>query len=211
MTKKGHLTVAWEMLSSVVVLRAKAKENKFHKLLSSLHGVEVELARIIAGTDAEEQKVAAGETEHLAESDRGSRTVVRLSRGSKRAAFGEMAIARKRAPSSPDDQQVHTHSRKYLANARLLRTRGESAALGRMAVSFDLESGDEDGDALWEEQTELSLTLANLKASTFEGLVDKAHVLADLVEEGTEEPVQLLAQSIARDIIAMRDSHQLAS
>jgi hypothetical protein len=211
MTRKGQLTVAWEMLSSVVVLRAKAKENKLYKLLSTLHGVEVELARIIAGADAENQKVAADETARMSENGSASRTVVRLPRAPRGPALTDSPALKKRAASA-DDQQVHAQSRKYLANARLLRARGENALLGRAPASgLDFDPGDEDGDALWEEQTELSLSLANLKVSTFDGLVDKAHVLADLVEEDTEDPVQLLAQSIARDIIAMRDSSQLAS
>ena len=58
-------------------------------------------------------------------------------------------------------------------------------------------------DALLAEQHDLSFTIAGLKATTFEGLVDKATVLDDLVEENTDDPVQMLARSLARDVMAM--------
>ncbi len=36
-----------------------------------------------------------------------------------------------------------------------------------------------------------------------EGLADKAAVLDDLIEENTDDPVQILARSLAQDVIAM--------
>jgi hypothetical protein len=217
MTNSGHLTVAWEMLSSVVMLRAKAREQKYLRLLSSLHNVEVELARIIAGSDAEPRSQVhaereAFEAEHTVEVA-GTRTAVKMSRTTKRPALVHSAPAKARSPRGREDQQLQTQARKYLANARQLREvmiRGEVAASRASFSEFEADA-EQDSDLLLSEQQELALAIAGLKASSFEGLTDKAQVLDDLVEEGTDDPVQLLARSLAQDIIQMKDASQLAS
>lgn len=211
MTTSGQLTVAWEMLSSVVMLRAKAKEQKFPKLLSSLHGVEVELARIISGseTDAGTKAVARLEGEEFELAAEEARPRTRLGHAGRKSAPARAPDDRGRPARQRQDQQLQTYTRKYLALARQIReviTRGEIAACGAgMHDPFDGESAEEQSDSLLAEQHQLSLGIARLRASTFDGLVDKAKVLDDLAEEGSDDPVQLLARSLARDIVAMRE------
>ena len=213
MANNGQLTVAWEMLSSVVMLRAKAREQKFPKLLSSLHGVEVELARIIAGSDANSDK--SGPLS-LIEDDQestwetaGSTTTQTKAAQAKKPATDDPTAGKGRARQR-EDRQLKNNTRKYLALARQLRdmvSRGEVAAFGLgRPDAFDGDGSDAHSDDLMGEQHELSQTIARLRASTAEGLVDKAKVLDDLVEEGTDDPVLTLARSLARDVIAMNES-----
>lgn len=216
MAENGQTAVAWEMLSSVVVLRAKARENKLPKLLSSLHGVEVELARIIADSD-----VANGQVVAVNGSARASRLpVTTTSAGHRFEGFAEdqglalepQAAFKTRASrrtGGRGDQQLRTQARKYLAIARQLSElvhHGEEVATGEHygeMLDQDLEAT---SDSLLAEQHDLTFTIASLKASTFEGLVDKASVLDDLIEENSDDPVQILARSLASDIIAMGKS-----
>ncbi len=67
----------------------------------------------------------------------------------------------------------------------------------------DLESL---SDPMLAEQHDLSISISRLRAATFEGLMDKAAVLDDLAEEGSDDPVQVLARSLARDVVAMGQS-----
>ncbi|MCL4765962.1 MAG: hypothetical protein KJZ80_07015 [Hyphomicrobiaceae bacterium] len=213
MADTGQTAVAWEMLSSVVVLRAKARESKLPKLLSSLHGVEVELARIIAGSETGNGQIAANG------SSRGSRSpALPALNGQHLDALAEiqglelesdMALkarpARRNGPAR-GDQQLRAHAKKYLALSRQLSelvNHGEAVASGALDGDPLGEDWDARSDPMLAEQHDLSSTIARLKASTFEGLVDKAAVLDDLVEENSDDPVQTLARSLARDVIAM--------
>lgn len=210
MAENGQTAAAWEMLSSVVVMRAKARENKLPKLLSSLHGVEIELARIIAGADApngNSSGVGAASTavnaaaigrqiETLSDArelDVGAQTVVKSRSG-------------RRSGGSRADQMLRAHARKYLSIAQQLKdlvARGEAAATGDDFGDSPESDWEASSDALLAEQQDLSFTLAGLTATTLEGLADKASVLDDLIEENTDDPVQMLARSLARDVIAM--------
>jgi hypothetical protein len=209
--------VAWEMLSSVVVLRAKAREHKLPKLLSSLHGVEVELARIIAGSDSN----AAGEKEF------GGRGLAPLAvpavarsevlndahRGDCESAIIARTRSGKRGAAQQADQKLRGYAKRYLAIAQQLNDlvkRGEAVATGTFGGSAMLEEWDAASDPLLAEQHDLSLTISRLRATTFEGLVDKAAVLDNLAEEGSDDPVQALARSLARDIMAMGHSRKAA-
>lgn len=220
MAENGQTAAAWEMLSSIVVMRAKARENKLPKLLSSLHGVEIELARIIAGADASSgnggpvvssavtsaavNAAAAGRhiepISEAGELDLGAQTTVRTRSG-------------RRSGGSRSDQQLRAHAKKYLSIAQQLKdlvARGEAVARGG---DFDgpLETDWEaSSDALLAEQHDLSFTIASLTATTFEGLTDKATVLDDLIEENTDDPVQTLARSLTRDVIAMGQNRRCA-
>lgn len=215
MAENGQTAVAWEMLSSVVAMRAKARENKLPKLLSSLHGVEIELARIIAGqTSSNEQECHAnikarsraaalttGANDDLngfsdcADLELDSELIVR-SRPSRRGGGG----------GSRTDQQLRNYAKRYLAISQQLKdlvARGEAVAF---EDPFSVELGNDvetTSDALLSEQHDLSFTIAELQATTMEGLADKAAVLEDLIEENTDDPVQILARSLAQDIIAM--------
>ena len=211
MAENTQTAVAWEMLSSVVVLRAKARENKLPKLLSSLHGVEVELARIIAGTDASASRpgdagmsarnglapVAALAVDGVADIEG-----IELAP----AVISRPRAGRRSQVTAPNDSRLRSYCKRYRALARQLRDlvrRGESAATGGFgedSYGDDLESM---SDPLLSEQHEISLSISRLKATTFEGLVDKASVLDDLAEENSDDPVQVLARSLSRDLMAM--------
>ncbi len=213
MTENSQTAIAWEMLSSVVVLRAKARENKLPKLLSSLHGVEVELARIIAGSDAQPGDASSG-----AHNKRSHGTTLTASRfdaltGSDGAQL-ETALAPRvrqgRRPATPQaDTKLRAYCKRYRALARQLKDlvrRGEAVASGSLdggMYSDDIESM---SDPLLSEQHDLSITIARVKATTFEGLSDKAAVLDDLVEEASDDPVQLLARSLSRDVMAIEQN-----
>lgn len=219
MTENGQTAVAWEMLSSVVVMRAKARENKLPKLLSSLHGVEVELARIIADSDGNNahSKGISGNA-HAVRSAAASAVA-----GSNLEGFAEIdgfeleppvtfkARSPRHTSGGRGDQQLRAHARKYLNIARQLKdlvSHGEAIALGEdfgETGDFDPEAA---SDSLLAEQHELTFTISSLKASTIEGLADKAAVLDDLIEENTDDPVQTLARSLARDIMAMGQSRK---
>ena len=220
MAENGQTAVAWEMLSSVVVLRAKARENKLPKLLSSLHGVEVELARIIADSDTANTK--AGEANGTA---RLSRTPAVTAVGGRNIdSFGEIdgldiepgiavktRSAKRGGGGSRGDQHLRAQAKKYLTISRQLGelvSHGEAIATGsgfEDVSAFDDEAA---SDALLAEQQELTYTISTLRASTFEGLVDKATVLDDLIEENTDDPVQVLARSLARDVVTMGQSRK---
>lgn len=216
MAENGQTTVAWEMLSNVVVMRAKAKENKLPKLLSSLHGVEVELARIIADSDGKSSQ--SGEFNANARSAR----LATVTAGAGRAidalpeiddlGMGSVEIFRSRTTrrtGGRGDQQLRSHTKKYLAIAQQLSefvNHGEAVASGQNfgeMMDYDLEAT---SDSLLAEQHDLTFAISSLKASTFEGLVDKAAVLDDLIEENSDDPVQTLARSLARDVMAMGQS-----
>ena len=219
MTENGQTAVAWEMLSSVVAMRAKARESKLPKLLSSLHGVEIELARIIAGTNSENTQ------ENEAKNNARSRTAVLSAATGQLNGFGDYSdldldpepIVRSRSSrrggGSGADKQLKNYARRYLAISEQLKdlvARGESVAF---EDPFALEAGDDweaNSDALLSEQHDLSFTIANLQATTMEGLTDKAAVLDDLIEENTDDPVQILARSLAQDIIAMGQRKKLS-
>ncbi|MGE8942285.1 hypothetical protein ACO2I3_10270 [Leptospira interrogans] len=213
MTENSHTAIAWEMLSSVVVLRAKARENKLPKLLSSLHGVEVELARIIAGSDV--PNTHPKEASLGVQNKRMHGSTLMASRvGTLTGPDGlelDMSLAPRvrqgRRPAAPQaDTKLRAYCKRYRALARQLRDlvrRGEAVAssgFGNGTYGDDIESM---SDPLLSEQHDLSLTISRIKATTFEGLTDKATVLDDLVEEGSDDPVQLLARSLSRDITAM--------
>ncbi len=214
MAENGQTAVAWEMLSSVVVMRAKARENKLPKLLSSLHGVEVELARIIAGADAPQD---AGINGHA----RSHPAAVAAAAGRQIEGFSEMegiaaepaarSRSGRRSGNSRSDQQLRAHAKKYLSITKQLKElveRGEAVATGEQfgdAFESDWEAS---SDALLADQHDLTFTIANLKATTFEGLLDKASVLDDLIEENTDDPVQVLARSLARDVVTMGQSRK---
>ena len=216
MAENGQTAVAWEMLSNVVVLRAKARENKLPKLLSSLHGVEVELARIIADSDVAKDKVVAVN---------GSACAGRLATvsGQRGEGFSEIqglelepdttfkSRTSRRTGGGRGDQQLRTQARKYLAIARQLGElvhHGEAVATG----AHDAEPPEQDfeatSDSLLAEQHDLAFSIASLKAATLEGLGDKAAVLDDLIEENSDDPVQILARSLVRDVIAMSKSRK---
>lgn len=212
MADNGQTAVAWEMLSSVVAMRAKARENKLPKLLSSLHGVEIELAKIISGADAPNAQVSG------VAPGAGSSAAVGGRMGHQIKAFSEVqglelereptvrSRSGRRSGSSRGDQQLRAHARKYLSIAQQLKelvARGEALATGDgFGDSFE-NDWEASSDALLAEQHDLSFTIAGLKATTFEGLVDKASVLDDLIEENTDDPVQILARSLARDVISI--------
>lgn len=212
MAENGQTTVAWEMLSSVVAMRAKARENKLPKLLSSLHGVEIELARIIAGADTpngfSEKSIPGGPSPVV--NGFAERPVESLSPSHDVELRADTVFksrsARRTGSGSRSDQQLRAQAKRYLAIAKQLKElvdRGEAVATGNDfddSLENDWESST---DALLAEQHDLSFTIAGLKATTFEGLVDKATVLDDLVEENTDDPVQMLARSLARDVMAM--------
>ncbi len=213
MTENSHTAIAWEMLSSVVVLRAKARENKLPKLLSSLHGVEVELARIIAGSDV--PNTHPKEASLGVQNKRMHGSTLMASRvGTLTGPDGlelDMSLAPRirqgRRPAAPQaDTKLRAYCKRYRALARQLRDlvrRGEAVAssgFGNGTYGDDIESM---SDPLLSEQHDLSLTISRIKATTFEGLTDKATVLDDLVEEGSDDPVQLLARSLSRDITSM--------
>lgn len=213
MAENGQTAVAWEMLSSVVVMRAKARENKLPKLLSSLHGVEIELARIIAGADAPEAGggFVSGAAENLAANNGAAagRQFETLSevRGLE---FDSDATVRsrsgRRSGGSRADQQLRAHAKKYLSIAQQLKElvdRGEAVATGDDFGDSLENDWEASSDALLAEQHDLSFTIVGLKAATFDGLVDKASVLDNLIEENTDDPVQMLARSLARDVVAM--------
>lgn len=212
MAENGQTSVAWEMLSSVVAMRAKARENKLPKLLSSLHGVEIELARIIAGADTpngfSEKSIPGGPSPVV--NGFAERPVELLSPSHDVELRADTVFksrsARRTGSGSRSDQQLRAQAKRYLAIAKQLKElvdRGEAVATGNDfddSLENDWESST---DALLAEQHDLSFTIAGLKATTFEGLVDKATVLDDLVEENTDDPVQMLARSLARDVMAM--------
>jgi len=212
MAENGQTAVAWEMLSSVVAMRAKARENKLHRLLSSLHGVEIELARIIAGQT--EEKEADAKT-----SARSRAAALATAANQDLSGFSDFAdleldpepIVRSRpnrrgGGGSRSDQQLRHYAKRYLAISQQLKelvARGEAVAFEdpfSIDVGDDVESA---SDALLSEQHDLSFTIAELQATTMEGLADKAAVLDDLIEENTDDPVQILARSLAQDVIAM--------
>jgi len=213
MAENGQTAVAWEMLSSVVAMRAKARENKLHRLLSSLHGVEIELARIIAGQT--EEKEADAKT-----SARSRAAALATAANQDLSGFSDFAdleldpepIVRSRpnrrggGGGSRSDQQLRNYAKRYLAISQQLKelvARGEAVAFEdpfSIDVGDDVESA---SDALLSEQHDLSFTIAELQATTMEGLADKAAVLDDLIEENTDDPVQILARSLAQDVIAM--------
>jgi len=212
MAENGQTAVAWEMLSSVVARRAKARENKLHRLLSSLHGVEIELARIIAGQT--EEKEADAKT-----SARSRAAALATAANQDLSGFSDFAdleldpepIVRSRpnrrgGGGSRSDQQLRNYAKRYLAISQQLKelvARGEAVAFEdpfSIDVGDDVESA---SDALLSEQHDLSFTIAELQATTMEGLADKAAVLDDLIEENTDDPVQILARSLAQDVIAM--------
>lgn len=212
MADNGQTAVAWEMLSSVVAMRAKARENKLHRLLSSLHGVEIELARIIAGQT--EEKEADAKT-----SARSRAAALATAANQDLSGFSDFAdleldpepIVRSRpnrrgGGGSRSDQQLRNYAKRYLAISQQLKelvARGEAVAFEdpfSIDVGDDVESA---SDALLSEQHDLSFTIAELQATTMEGLADKAAVLDDLIEENTDDPVQILARSLAQDVIAM--------
>lgn len=212
MAENGQTAVAWEMLSSVVAMRAKARENKLHRLLSSLHGVEIELARIIAGQT--EEKEADAKT-----SARSRAAALATAANQDLSGFSDFAdleldpepIVRSRpnrrgGGGSRSDQQLRNYAKRYLAISQQLKeliARGEAVAF---EDPFSIEVGDDvesASDALLSEQHDLSFTIAELQATTMEGLADKAAVLDDLIEENTDDPVQILARSLAQDVIAM--------
>jgi hypothetical protein len=211
MAENTQTAVAWEMLSSVVVLRAKARENKLPKLLSSLHGVEVELARIIAGTDASASRASEpglGARNGLAPAAALALDGMTDVEGMELApaVISRPRTGRRSQAAAPNDSRLRSYCKRYRALARQLRDlvrRGESAATGGFGeheYGDDLESM---SDPLLSEQHEISLSISRLKATTFEGLVDKASVLDDLAEENSDDPVQVLARSLSRDIMAM--------
>lgn len=211
MADTGQTAVAWEMLSSVVVLRAKARESKLPKLLSSLHGVEVELARIIAGSDAANGQGPVNGSAHNGHvrplttlSDQQIDAVSEVQERETGTPF-KARSARRNGPAR-GDQQLRAYAKKYLALSRQLSelvSHGEAVASGAFVGDPLGEDWDARSDPLLSEQHDLSSTIARLKASTFEGLVDKVAVLDDLVEENSDDPVQTLARSLARDVIAM--------
>jgi len=214
MAENGQTAVAWEMLSSVVVMRAKARENKLPKLLSSLHGVEVELARIIAGSDgagANPKQIKGNATPAFSSAS---------ATGGNFDGFSDVGFeleppvspkrsSRRSGGGGRGDQQLRSYAKKYLNISRQLKdllSYGEAIASGEdFGGALDYES-ETASDALLAEQHDLTFTISSLKASTFEGLVDKAAVLDDLIEENTDDPVQVLARSLARDIMAMGQS-----
>jgi len=212
MAENGQTAVAWEMLSSVVAMRAKARENKLHRLLSSLHGVEIELARIIAGQTEEKEADAKP-------SARSREAALATAANQDLSGFSDFAdleldpepIVRSRpnrrgGGGSRSDQQLRNYAKRYLAISQQLKelvARGEAVAFEdpfSIDVGDDVESA---SDALLSEQHDLSFTIAELQATTMEGLADKAAVLDDLIEENTDDPVQILARSLAQDVIAM--------
>ncbi len=216
MTENGQTSVAWEMLSSVVVMRAKARENKLPKLLSSLHGVEIELARIIAGADAPSgngSAVVSGiATSTAVTTAAASRNVEAFSEAGEFELGMQTTVksrSGRRSRSARADQQLRAHAKKYLSITQQLKdlvARGEAAATGDDfgdSLEMDWEAS---SDMLLTEQHDLSFTIAGLTATTSEGLADKASVLEDLIEENTDDPVQTLARSLARDVIAMGQS-----
>jgi hypothetical protein len=215
MAKNGQLTAAWEMLSTVVMLRAKAKEQQLGKLLSSLHGVEVELARIIAagddtGASGAEMKTSA--SVEMAEGAGGVKSRQRALVPSRQAQLAGSSSA-STATRRRQDAQLDTYCRKYLAIAEQLKdvmVRGEVAACGPDAP-FEEGAYDTHADALMSEQHDLSLSIARLRASTPGGLAQKAAVLDDLVEENSDDPVQALARSLARDVMDLHRERRLAS
>lgn len=211
MADNGQTAVAWEMLSSVVAMRAKARENKLPKLLSSLHGVEVELARIIAGTEAPQDATING-------SVRNQPAAIAAAAGYIDETYSADTGLEPEPPPAPrsrsgrrgggprGDQQLRAYAKKYLDITRQLKElveRGEAAATGNHFGDAMDEDWEAESDALLSDQHDLSFTIAGLKATTFEGLVDKAAVLDDLIEENTDDPVQVLARSLVRDVIAM--------
>ncbi len=213
MADNGQTAVAWEMLSSVVAMRAKARENKLPKLLSSLHGVEVELARIIAGAEApqdaainssvrSQSAALAAATGHIDEIYSDDDTELK----SEPAPAPRARSGRRGGRGPRGDQQLRAYAKKYLAITQQLKElveRGEAAATGDHFGDALDEDWEAESDALLSDQHELSFTIAGLKATTFEGLVDKAAVLDDLIEENTDDPVQVLARSLVRDVITM--------
>lgn len=219
MAENGQTAVAWEMLSSVVVMRAKARENKLPKLLSSLHGVEVELARIIAGSDPANGSV--GELNGNAQIGRSS-TLGAAANGLIQGAgeieglelepdMGLKTRSSRRSNSPRGDQQLRAHAKKYLTITRQLKElvhRGEVVASGEQYGDALEEDWEASSDSLLAEQHDLSFTIAGLKATTFEGLADKAAVLDELIEENEDDPVQTLARSLARDVLAMAQSRK---
>lgn len=119
----------------------------------------------------------------------------------------------RRSSGSRADQQLRAHAKKYLAITQQLKdlvARGEAVAT-RDDFGDPLETDWEaSSDALLAEQHDLSFTIAGLTATTFDGLADKASVLDDLIEENTDDPVQTLARSLARDVIAMAQNRRSA-
>lgn len=212
MADTGQTAVAWEMLSSVVVMRAKARESKLPKLLSSLHGVEVELARIISGAEAPQSAAVNGNV-------RNQPAALAATTGHFIGTYSDddalepepappvRSRSGRRSGGGPrGDQQLRVHAKKYLAITRQLKElveRGEAAATSEQFGDALDEDWEASSDALLSDQHDLSFTIAGLKASTFEGLLDKAAVLDDLIEENTDDPVQVLARSLVRDVIAM--------
>lgn len=213
MTENGQTAVAWEMLSSIVVMRAKARENKLPKLLSSLHGVEIELARIISGADAPNGAggaVVSGAATGAAVSAAAAGGPINRLTEAKEMVLGAQTVVRsrstRRSGGSRADQQLRAHAKKYLSIAQQLKdlvARGEAAAAGDDFGDLSDTDWEAGSDALLAEQHDLSFTIAGLTATTFDGLADKASVLDDLIEENTDDPVQTLARSLARDVIAM--------
>ena len=211
MAENHQTAVAWEMLSSVVVLRAKARENKLPKLLSSLHGVEVELARIIAGSD----------TATSPSSDPRNDTSPLMAISPTRVGLADVdgmelapaVVSRpragKRSAVPQTDGKLRAYCKRYRSLARQLRDlvrRGEAAASGDMDEDMYAEDLESLSDPMLAEQHDLSISISRLRAATFEGLMDKAAVLDDLAEEGSDDPVQVLARSLARDVVAMGQS-----
>ncbi len=197
MAENGQTAVAWEMLSSVVVLRAKARENKLPKLLSSLHGVEVELARIIADSD-----VANGQAVAVNGRARAGRVpVASVIAGQHIDGLGDdpgleleadttFKPRMSRRSGGRGDQQLRNFARKYLAIARQLSElvhHGEAVAYGGQSEPLDFD-GEAASDALLAEQHDLTFSISALSASTFDGLVDKASVLDDLIESPVKYP-----------------------
>jgi hypothetical protein len=219
MTKNGQLTTAWEMLSSIVMLRAKAREQKLGKLLTSLHGVEVELARIIAAGDEASEKDTLASTPTLSavgaiEEGASDRSSPRSVSGAKEARLTAVRGGRASHPRRRQDSQLQAYSQKYLALAGQLNdlmVRGEVAASGG---SFSMRGGSgfetAQADDIVSEQHDLSLMMARLKASTLSSLAYKAAVLDDLAEEASDDPVQALARSLAQDVIALNEENRIA-
>jgi hypothetical protein len=220
MAEISQTAVAWEMLSSVVVLRAKARENKLPKLLSSLHGVEVELARIIAGSDA--ATAHGGEVNGSAREEGAPTAVSAAGRPHGLAQAEEIELrpavqlrsrTARRGAAPQADQRLRANCKRYKALARQLNDlvrRGEAVASGHLGGDVFGDDLDSMSDPLLAEQHDLSLTISRLRASTFEGLMDKAAVLDDLAEEGSDDPVQVLARSLSRDIMAMGQCRKAA-
>jgi len=219
MAENGQTAVAWEMLSSVVAMREKAREDRLPTLLYSLHDVEIELARIIAGADTPDghkEKSIPGAPLKVINgfADRQAELLSEIDDVELRAETPIRSRSTRRAGSSSrSDQQLRAQARRYMEIAKQLKElvdHSEAVATGNgFGDSFESD-WETSADALLAEQHDLSFTIAGLKATTFEGLVEKATVLDDLVEENTDDPVQLLARSLARDVIAMGQAKKSA-